>query len=331
VNLLDPTQYSSDPFTRNYGAEKIRTMLAERYGQRYHDYRADWEKAGPDWVPAYPINLVFDLVDKCNLACPQCLRAPDLLKDYDGFIGTRKYLPYDLMARILDEAKEHRLPSVNIGGSGECTLHPDFIRVCEKIMEIDVCEFRIISNGLRLKGDVSAALIDLGVHMVSVSIDAFSPQTFRQTRGKEDRYQDVVDNVVAFAEEKRRRGAKWPLLRVSFVEQECNKHETEQFIRFWSDYADMIDVQVYHDFRMTKGFEDKFDCFEPFKRLTVWAYGGAGPCCGFPGIVYNVGDFAKRTIKDIWDGPEIAKIRQMAATKVWQLPCLQCQGTRTVL
>ena len=33
-----------------------------------------------------PLNLVFDLVDQCNLACPQCLRAPDLAKDYENFI-----------------------------------------------------------------------------------------------------------------------------------------------------------------------------------------------------------------------------------------------------
>jgi uncharacterized Fe-S cluster-containing radical SAM superfamily protein len=328
---LKESDYSNDPYTRNYGSDKIRSMLLDRYEQRYTDYRKDWDKSGPEWTPEFPINLVFDLVDKCNLACPQCLRAPDLIKDYDGFIGTRKYLDYEVIERILDEAKEYGLPSVNIGGSGEATLHPDFIKICAKIMEIDVCEFRIISNGLRLKGDVSDALIDLGVHMVSVSIDGFSPETFAESRGKAHRYNDVVENVTAFAELKAKRGTQWPLLRVSFVEQESNKHETEDFVRYWSDYADMIDVQVYHDFRKTEGFDDQFDCFEPFKRLTVWAYGGTGPCCGFPGIVYNVGDFSTRTIKDIWDGEEMSNIRDMMVSKNWQLPCLQCQGTRTVL
>jgi hypothetical protein len=331
VTKANTLQYSSDPFTRNYGADKIRSMLQGRYGQRYLDYRADWERAGVNWLPEFPLNLVFDLVDKCNLACPQCLRAPDLIKDYGGFIGTKKFLAYDVIARILDEARGYRLPSVNIGGSGECTMHPDFVRICEKVMDIDVCEFRIISNGIKLKGDVAAALIDLGVHMVSVSIDSFSPDTFVQTRGKARFYQEVVDNVVAFAEERRRRGAEWPLLRVSFVEQQCNRHETEDFIRFWSDHADMIDVQVYHDFRMTGGYLEQFDCFEPYKRLTMWAYGGAGPCCGFPGIVYNVGDFSSCTIKHIWNGPEMASVREMVASKAWQQPCLQCQGTRTVV
>ena len=329
--LTAEKQYSSDPYTRNFGAEVISEALKARYGQRYLGYRRDWERAGPDWLPDYPINLVFDLVDKCNLACPQCLRAPDLIKDYDGFIGTRKYLATDTIKKILAESGERGLASINIGGSGECTLHPDFIEICRAVMEIDVCEFRIITNGLRLKDDVAEALIDMEAHMLSISIDGFSPETFEASRGKAHRYQDVVDNTVAFAELKAKRGAKWPLVRVSFVEQESNRHETRDFVAFWSDYADMIDVQSYHDFRQTEGFYDGFDCSEPFKRLTVWAYGGAGPCCGFPGILYNVGDFETRSIHDIWHGPEIDKIRAMMVSKEYQLPCLQCQGTRTVL
>jgi len=328
---LKKTPYSSDPYTTSFGSDRIMQMLSARYGQRYHDYRADWERAGVDWQPDFPLNLVFDLVDNCNLACPQCLRAPDIIKEYGGFIGTRKILDYDTIERILDEASEYRLPSVNIGGGGEATLHPDFIRICQKVMDIDVCEFRIISNGLKLKGDISSALIDLGVHVISVSIDGFSPETFGQSRGKPHRYQTVVKNVIAFAEEKRRRGVEWPLLRVSFVEQPENRHETREFVKFWSDYADLIDVQAYHDWRMSDGFETEFDCFEPFKRLTIWAYGGAGPCCGFTGIVYNVGDFQKNSIHKIWHGPEIETIRKMMDSKKWQMPCLKCQGSRTIV
>ena len=331
MSLSDTIQYSGDPYTRNYGADKIKKMLGDRYGQRYFDYRAAWDRAGPDWLPDYPINVVFDLVDKCNLACPQCLRAPDLIKDYDGFIGTKKYLPTETIKRILEESADHKLPSVNIGGSGECTLHPDFIDICDAVMRLDPCEFRIITNGLRLQGDTAERLIDLGVHMLSISIDGFSAETFHESRGKAHRYQQVVDNTRAFAELKAKRNATWPLIRVSFVEQETNKHETEDFVRYWSDYADMIDVQSYHDFRQQDGFDMDFDCDEPFKRLTVWAYGGAGPCCGFPGIVYNVGDFEKRTMHDIWHGSEMDRIRKMMISKDYELPCLQCQGTRTVL
>ena len=331
MTLTADQRYSSDPFTKNFGAHLISEALLGRYGQRYLDYRRDWERAGPDWLPDFPINLVLDLVDKCNLACPQCLRAPDLIKDFPGYIGTQKYLSLATVQKLLDESADHGLVSLNIGGSGECTLHPNFVKICQAVMDIDVCEFRIVTNGLRLKGDIAEAMIDLQVHMLSISIDGFSPETFEASRGKAHRYQDVVDNAVAFAELKRKRRSKWPLLRVSFVEQPSNRHEIDDFVQFWSNYADMIDIQSYVNFRQDGDFDDQFDCFEPFKRLTIWAYGGAGPCCGFSGIVYNMGDFEKRTIHDIWHGEEIKKIREMMQTKEYQLPCLQCAGTRTVL
>ena len=88
------------------------------------------------------------------------------------------------------------------------------LRCCN---EIDPCEFRIISNGLRLKDRIADALLDLGPHMVSVSIDGFSPSV-SQSRGKAHRYNDVVENVIGFAEKKAKLGVKWPLIRVSFVE-----------------------------------------------------------------------------------------------------------------
>ena len=57
----------------------------------------------------------------------------------------------------------------------------------------------------------------------------------------------------------------------------------------------------------------------------------AGPYCGFPGILYNVGDFSTKSLFDIWHGSEIKKVREMVNQKEWQLPCLQCQGARLMV
>ena len=86
-------------------------------------------------------------------------------------------------------------------------------------MNINPCEFRIITNGILLKKDISNALIDLNVDIISVSIDATTPEIFKITRGKAHRFEDVVKNTINFSKIKKDRGAKWPLLRVSFVEQ----------------------------------------------------------------------------------------------------------------
>ena len=125
-------------------------LFIKKNGERYAKYRKDWEKAGNKWLPEFPLNLVFDLVDQCNLACPQCLRAPDIAKDYEKFILTSKYLDKKTIKNI-SNLKNIICLSVNIGGSGECLLHPDFLEICKDISNIKPCEFRIISNGILLK------------------------------------------------------------------------------------------------------------------------------------------------------------------------------------
>lgn len=324
----NPATYN-DKFTTSIGISKIVAMLEERHGERYSLYRQAWENASRGILPDFPLNLIFDLIDSCNLKCPQCLRSPDLLDDYKGYIGTQGVLTLDDISRVLDECAEKGLASVNIGGGGECLLHPDFTTIVAKIMAIDPCELRIISNGLRLNRDVAECLIDQQAHMISVSIDAHSSETFEKVRGKASYYPQIVENVLNFVQLRKRRASAWPLLRVSFVKQPDNLYEEKDFVAFWQQHVDLIDVQAYHDFRSTN-YSRNFECNEPFKRLTLWSHGGAGPCCGFPGVVYKVGDFRKQSLHEIWHGAPIREIRRQMLDADYQQPCLQCQGTRQI-
>jgi radical SAM protein with 4Fe4S-binding SPASM domain len=329
VVLDSAEKYSGDIYTDSFGAGIVAEKLQARYGQRYTDYRQTWARAEALELQDFPVNLVFDLIDGCNLACPQCLRSVDLIGEYEGFLNTRKKLAFEEIVRALDEGYDHNLPSVNIGGSGECTLHPDFIKICGAVMERDIMELRLVTNGLRLTEEINDALIDQQVHMLSVSIDAFSPETFGVTRGKSHRYQSVVDNTLALLESRNKARSIFPLVRVSFVNQPANRHELDDFVEFWSKRADMVDVQGFMDFRATE-FSTDFDCNEPWRRLNIWADGHVGPCCGFPGIQYDIGQFREETLHEIWHGPKMKAIRKMLSDKAFEKPCLQCLGGRSV-
>lgn len=327
LQLSDAT-YSHDVHTRSHNADRIRTALSKRYGQRYAQYREEWARSERFELLPFPINLVFDLVNVCNLKCPMCLRSEELIKDYPELQLTREKLSLEQITGALSEGYEHGLPSVNIGGSGECTLHPDFLKICQEVIKRDVMELRIISNGLRLTPEVSEALVDMQVQILSVSIDAFSPETYEKVRGAGSLYEPLMENIRTFLEIRKARHSTFPLLRVSFVPQPDNKHETRGFVAYWSKVADMVDVQVYHAFGATH-FSHDFDCSEPFRRLNVWASGKVGPCCGFPGIVYDVGTLGKKSLAEIWQDEPIKKIRDRLLKKSYDLPCLKCQGTRT--
>jgi len=320
--------YQLDPYTQTYNTDVVREALTRRYGQRYLDYRERWARSERFEVMPFPINLVFDLINVCNLKCPMCLRSEDLIDEYPELKASKVKLSVPEVVAALDEGREHGLPSVNIGGSGECTLHPDFLEFCRAAMERDVMELRIISNGIRLTPAIAQGLIDMQATMLSISIDAFSAETYGKVRGKPDQYAEVLANIETFLDLRGRAGSRFPLLRVTFVPQPGNHHERKAYVDHWTQRADMVDVQVFSAYG-AKQWTNDFECSDPFRRLNVWASKKVGPCCGFPGIDYDMGTLGPQTLMEIWNGEPMRQIRRELLTKTYRQPCLRCQGTRT--
>ena len=318
-----PGKYSDNKYLESYGVDRMRQMMTKRYGERYIKYREDWKLSENLKDRDFPVNLELDLIDACTLECSQCLRSSDFALEYEGSIGTGKKLDYAQIVSILDECYEHGLPSVNIGGNGECMMHPDFIQICSAIMEREVLELRIISNGTLLSNKIAEKLIDLQVHFVSISLDAATKDTYGAIRGRPDKYELVVENIMNLIKKRRKRGVDFPLLRVTFVRQKENNHEVEQFINFWSSYADLIDLQTFRDYRKSVYIDD-FTCNQPWKRMLVYADGHVSPCCGCPGIKLDIGHIEENTLFDIWNGKRMRWIRSELRDKKYPHPCLKC-------
>lgn len=320
--------YNNDQFTRSYNASVVREALTAKYGQRYVSYREAWARSEKYEVLPFPINFAFDIINACNLACPMCLRSEKLIEAYQELKLSKQRLTLEQMTSVLDEGHQHGLPSVNIGMGGECTLHPDLLKFCAMVMEREVMEFRLITNGLRLTRDIAEALVELQVHILSVSVDAFSPEVYSKVRGEPEQYEGLLENITSFLEVRKKRRSVFPLLRVSFTPQPDNVHETRDFVSHWVKKADLVDIQTYHEFGATH-FSYDFECTEPFRRLAFWASGKIGPCCGFPGIEYEVGTLGSKPLGEVWWDEPIARIRRMLIDKSYSMMCLKCQGSRT--
>jgi len=319
-------EYCKNPYLKSFGVETMADKMTRRHGQRYVDYRKRWAFAEDLNDLDFPVNLELDLIDACTLSCPQCLRSPDLLPKYKDFLGRGSRLEYDQIVRLLDEGQRYGLPSVNIGGSGEPMLHPDFLKICRTIMEHDILELRIISNGTRLTEETSLGLIEQQVHFLSISIDAASADTYGRVRGKSEMYEKVVNNVNSFLALREKRNLEFPMLRITFVRQDKNNHEVESFIDCWSSKADLVDIQAYADFRKT-GYRSDFVCNQPWKRLAVYADGHVAPCCGFPGIVFNLGSIHESSLHEMWTGKIMKSLRQAMLDKKYPPQCLACMGS----
>lgn len=319
-------EYCKNPYLKSYGVEKMVGKMTRRYGDRYLTYRKRWAMAEDLADLDFPVNVELDLIDACTLSCPQCFRSPDLIGKYKGYIGTGRRLALHQIVKVLDEGREYGLPSVNIGGLGECMLHPDVLKICKSIMDHDILELRIISNGTRLTEEIAEGLIEQQAHFLSISIDAASSESYGKVRGKPEMYQKVVDNVNRFLALRKGKKSEFPMLRVTFVRQEKNQCEVEKFIDYWLPRADLVDIQTYCDPRATE-FRSDFACSQPWKRLAIYADGHVVPCCGGSGIVFNLGSIDRQSLRDLWTGEKMKCFREALMNKRFPRPCLECLGS----
>jgi radical SAM protein with 4Fe4S-binding SPASM domain len=304
--------------------EDIHERLGEILGERYTQYRLAWESAKPDCIPQFPIHLDFEFFDLCNQSCSFCPRN-ETLHNNNYPINTKSKLDWSVVKKVAAEAKENNLYSVNFGAYAEPLVYERIFDAVKLFIDNGVVDTRLITNGLLLNkyyNDIfGSKLLNL-----YVSLDAYTEETYFKQRGKG--FQRVKDNLLGFLDEKEKRNSIFPIVRVSFVENPKNVHEKEDFIEYWKNKVDFIDVQHMIDYTKAPVAEissKKWNCMDPFKRVSIISTGEVLPCCTFHGRTLAVGDIYKQSIKEIWDGEEIKHLRNKLLNDKSEI-CNICQS-----
>lgn len=302
----------------------LEDQLAAVIGERYRVYRDAWRAAGPGAIPSVPLHVDLELVDDCNSACTFCPRNRKTHPDLPYAINTRLALPDRLLAKFLDEAKRMSLYSINIA-IGEPLLDDRCLAVVKEFHENGGVDSRVNTNGLLLD-TVIDQVFDSGLVNLFVSLDGFSDETYRAQRGGVGRYQKVVENVLLMLAEKKRRKSVLPVMRVSFVETDVNRHEADDFLAFWREKVEIVDVHQYLRFDNLAGGKKakKWQCIDPFRRLCLMANGDILPCCTFYGKLLGLGNFETISLMEAWQGESLTKVRD-ALVRDQNNICLACQ------
>lgn len=161
-------------------------------------YSASKAAAHPDRLTAlreggnpYPVHLHLILSDLCNLACPGCAyRMPgyssnEMFGVHDPVThavnnNPARFLPTDMVRRILADCVEMGTKAVEFTGGGEPTLHPEFRALFEEALRLGL-DTALITNGLLL---ANRSLLDLAIQTqwLRISVDAATPETYGRVR-----------------------------------------------------------------------------------------------------------------------------------------------------
>ena len=217
--------------------------------------------------------------------------------------------------------------SINLGAFAEPLLYQRVFKMIKYAHEKGIIDSRLITNGLLINEYIDE-IFDCGLVNLYVSLDAFREDTYFNIRGKG--FNIVKSNILNVIEEKKRRNVILPIIRVSFLDMEINREERDNFIEFWRDKADHIDIQVFDDFnidlseKIDKLKKKKWSCAAPFKRVSVMSDGKILPCCNYFGLNVPIGNIHKQTVAEAWNSKEMTAVREGVRFDTLN-NCLICQ------
>ena len=305
--------------------EILYNHLYPKFGKRFTDYRDKYRNYLKDnehkYLPDYPISVILELVNRCNLECPFC---------YQGYRNDAKKstLSIEDLKKLFLEFKKNKLDALLLSQS-EPLLYKDFGKILEMAKESEIMDQFMFTNGTLLNDKNSKIILNSSLTRLFVSIDAATSETYdkvripvnKKTLLKENRLKKIEENVINFVNLRNSLNRKIPLVRVSFIALKTNAHEVDRFIEKWIDIVDSVEIQkessieLYDDllkkkFNSKKLSLKKYNCNDPWGQISVNSDGTVGPCCSTVGRNIPIGNILNQSLKEIWEGKKIKAIRE---------------------
>lgn len=286
----------------------------------------------------FPSQIVVDVTERCNLACTHCL--------HSEFIKSTQYTGRHMSDAVHDKliaeaATDGKgfLRYLRYTAMGEPLLHPRIFSYLDKAKRCSGTAVTLTTNGTLLTEEAATRILDAGVDIVDISIDAFSPEVYTAVRRGGNR-EKTYANVIGFLTLRDQRRGKTKIV-TSFIEQPCNQGETDVFRRFWREHgADDVVVRRLHS--QAGGRPDiaarlwdagknisRRPCLYLWERLSIGAAGKISFCPSNWNYLSNsaeFADFATISIKEAWQGSFMQCLRQQHLKNCFDAdsPCLKC-------
>lgn len=266
----------------------------------------------------FPSHIIMDITEVCNLACVHCPHpAFSKSEHYSG-----RHLEPELNAKMIDEVRRHGsgcTQYIRYTSNGEPLAHPQAYDMIEDAVRRSGVYVTLTTNGKILNERRVQRLLEAGVHLIDISIDAFRPETYARIRVNGN-LEVTRSNVLRLIGWVRESGARTKVV-VSFVEQPQNTSEAADFERYWRDQgADYVVVRRLHSCsgaviplaeirRKAVANSVRRPCLYPWERVVVNARGELAFCPSDWVHGSVIADYRGTTIRGEWQGAFYRSLR----------------------
>ena len=267
----------------------------------------------------FPSQILMDITEVCNLACIHCPHPQFKKSEHYG----ARYLEPKLNAKMVEEVKAHGqglTQYIRYASNGEPLIHPDSYEMIEHAARHSGVYVTLTTNGTIMNEKRTRRVLDAGVHMIDISIDAFHPETYARIRVNGD-LGVTRANVLRLLEWVGEAKAQTKVV-VSYVEQPQNVSETRDFESYWKDQGvDYVIIRRLHSCSGAKGdlaeerrkensMKRRRPCLYPWERIVVNARGDLAFCPSDWVHGSYVTDYRRTTIKETWQGTFYRRLRE---------------------
>jgi uncharacterized Fe-S cluster-containing radical SAM superfamily protein len=267
----------------------------------------------------FPSQVIIDTTELCNLACVHCPHPT--FKQSTHYSGSS--LSPELNAKAVDEVRIHgqgHTQYIRYTGSGETIIHKHFFDMLDyAARNAGSVPVTVTTNGVLLNDLRIDRLLATGLHLVDISIDAFTPETYAKIRVNGN-LPVTRANVIRLIERNRANGGKTKIV-VSYIEQPQNLNETADFEKFWKGQgADYVVIRRLHSaagavasvaekMHKANAAVPRRPCVYPWERVVLNPRGQLAFCPADWSHGSSMVDYSTTTIKETWHGEFYQKLR----------------------
>lgn len=271
-------------------------------------HMVDREVAQLERAELPPPKVVYaETTNACNATCIMCPR--------DAMERTIGIMKMDLFLKIADECSEWGVQEMRLHNFGEPLIDVKLYDKIEYAKRKGIKTTTIYSNGALLSGDKARSLIGAGLDKLYVSFDGATKETFETIRTPLS-FDQVSENVRSFYALRNELRSATPKIYLTFTNIKQGKEEIEKFRRDWAPHSDKVFIIDAHDWagqaevtlhEPNQG--PRWPCVYVWKSMTILYSGEVTLCCMDIKGAESVGDASKQSLREIWRGATMKRIR----------------------
>ena len=252
----------------------------------------------------FPAVILIDNCNTCNLRCSMC--------DHKNMKQYRKVQLMDwglykkLIVEIARENPQARVWQIFFGEPFMCR---DMAKRIEYAKNKGLRDVVLNSNGVLMSPQRAQAVIEAGLDVMYVGIDAATDVTYNKIRVGGD-FQRAVDNVVRYRDLLAECGNDEQKLFVQFVVSDINEHEVEDFKAFWRKQGINVKVRpkvswagLVEATNLSKNEQvSRKPCYWLMQTINICADGHVALCSVDVHCRVKCGNANEQSIKELWQG-----------------------------